>query len=75
MKIISYIATLLSRLMPEGMFHPLPGGIATFDDDSNKTLFSFHPDEIFLRASGSMGLTEEEAKSLRYCKDVNHLRS
>ena len=75
MKIISAIITEMPRPMPEGMFDPMPEVVATFEDGSTKTLFSFYPDEVSFEASGFIGLTEEEAHSLFQQKDTAHLRS
>lgn len=71
MKIISAIITP----MPQGMFDPMPEVIATFEDGSTKTLFSFYPDEISFRAEAFVGLTEEEAYDLFQRKDRAYLRS
>ncbi len=75
MKITSTIITPMPRPMPEGMFDPMPEVIATFEDGTTKTLFSFYPDEITFHASEFIGLTEEEAKALRHRKDVAFLKS
>lgn len=75
MKIVSAIITQMPRPMPLGMFDPMPEVIATFEDGSSKSLFSFYPDEISFRASEFIGLTEAEAKSLFHRKDVSFLKS
>ena len=75
MKIISAIITPMPRPMPHGMFDPMPEVIATFEDGSSKSLFSFYPDEISFRASEFIGLTEDEAGSLFHRKDVSFLQS
>jgi len=62
MKITSAIITLMPRPMPEGMFDPMPEVVATFEDGSTKSLFSFYPDEVSFQASEFAGLTEEEAR-------------
>jgi hypothetical protein len=64
MKITSVIINPLPRPMPEGMFDPMPEVIATFENGSTKSLFTFYPDEISFRESEFAGLTEEEAQSL-----------
>jgi hypothetical protein len=61
--------------MPEGMFDPLPEVIATFEDGSSKSLFTFYPDEISFQESEFVGLTEEEAHRLFQQKDTDHLCS
>ena len=75
MKITSTIITPMPRPMPQGMFDPMPEVVATFEDGSSKTLFSFYPDELSFRASEFIGLTEAEALSLRHRKDVAYLQS
>ena len=75
MKITSAIITPMPRPMPEGMFDAMPEVVATFEDGTTKTLFSFYPDEITFRASEFIGLTEEEANALRQRKDVAFLKS
>ena len=75
MKIKSVIITPMPRPMPEGMFDPMPEVVATFEDGSTKSLFSFYPDEVSFRASEFEGLTEEEAHSLYQRKDTAYLRS
>ena len=75
MKITSAIITPMPRPMPDGMFDPMPEVIATFEDGSTKTLFSFYPDEISFQASEFIGLTEAEARSLFHRKDVSYLKS
>ena len=75
MKITEAEITPMPRPMPEGMFDPMPQVIATFEDGSTETLFSFYPDEISFRAEEFIGLTREEAHALRHGKDVAYLRS
>jgi hypothetical protein len=75
MKIKSVIITPMPRPMPEGMFDPMPEVVATFEDSSTKSLFSFFPDEVSFRPSEFTGLTEEEAHSLFQRKDTTYLRS
>jgi hypothetical protein len=75
MKITSATITPMPRPMPEGMFDPLPSIIATFEDGTTKTLFTYYPDEISFHPSDFTGLTEAEVQSLRQQKDVAFLRS
>ena len=75
MKITSAIITAMPRPMPLGMFDPMPEVVATFEDGSSKTLFSYYPDEISFRASEFIGLTEAEAMDLRHRKDVAYIQS
>jgi len=75
MKIKSVTITAMPRPMPLGMFDPMPEVIATFEDGSTKTLFSFYPDEVSFLEREFIGLTEEEAHSLFQQKDTAYLRS
>jgi hypothetical protein len=75
MKIKSVTITPMPRPLPQGMFDPMPEVIATFEDGSTKTLFSFYPDEVSFRESEFIGLTEEEAHRLYQKKDTAYLRS
>ena len=75
MKITSAIITPMPRPMPLGMFDPMPEVIATFEDGTTKTLYSFYPDEISFQPSEFIGLTEAEAMALRHRKDVAFLKS
>ena len=75
MKITSVIITRMPRPMPEGMFDPMPEVVATFEDGSTKSLFSFFPDEVSFQPPEFTGLTEEEAHSLFQRKDTTYLRS
>jgi len=74
-KITNVTITPMPRPMPKGMFDPMPEVIATFEDGSSKSLFTFYPDEISFQESEFVGLTEEEARSLLQKKDSDHLRS
>ena len=75
MKITSVTITAMPRPMPQGMFDPMPEVIATLEDGTTKSLFSFFPDEVSFRVSEFVGLTEEEAHSLFQKKDTAYLRS
>ena len=71
MKIISAFITPMPRPMPHGMFDPMPEVIATFENGSTKSLFSFYPDEVSFRASEFIGLTEEEAREVKAERGVS----
>lgn len=75
MKIKKITINPMPRSMPEGTFDPMPECIATFEDGSTKTLFSFYPDEISFKESEFTGLTEEDAHTLFQRKDRSYLRS
>ena len=75
MKITNATITSMPRPMPQGMFDPMPEVIATFENGSTKSLFTFYPDEISFHESEFIGLTEEEAHSLFQQKDTAYLCS
>jgi hypothetical protein len=60
---------------PRSMFDPMPKVTVTFEDGTEKVLFSFYPDEIMFHEKDFVGLTEKEAKSLHHARDVAYLRS
>lgn len=53
----------------------LPKVHVTFEDGSEKDLFTFYPDEISFSEREFIGLTETEARKLRHDRDVSYLRS
>ena len=61
--------------MPKSLFDPMPIVTVTFEDGSRKDLFSYYPDEIQFTSKEFIGLTEEEAKHLKFQKDIQFLRS
>lgn len=71
MKIISAVITP----MPKSFCDPMPKVIATFDNGESKELFSYYPDEISFRPSEFIGLTEPEARNLKFKKDKSYLQS
>ena len=60
---------------PAGIFDRMPNITATFENGQVKELFSFYPDELSFTASEFVGFTEQEARALRFKKDVEYLRS
>jgi hypothetical protein len=61
--------------MPKSLFDKMPEILATFDDGSSKVLFSFFPDEISFTEGEFIGLTEAEARQLKFKKDQAYLKS
>lgn len=59
--------------MPKTWFDPMPKVIATFEDGSEKELFSYYPDEISFTEQEFIGKTEEEAHRLKFEKDKDYL--
>lgn len=63
------------RKMPKGMFDPMPKVNVKLSNGEEKELFEFYPDEIDFIESEFIGLTIEEAKNMKYHKDIEFLRS
>jgi len=61
--------------MPSDLFDPMPIVTVTFEDESEKELFSYYPDEITFSPDELLGLTEEEARALKVKKDRDYLQS
>lgn len=53
----------------------MPRVIATFEDGTTKELFEYYPDEISFTEKEFIGLTEDEARHLKFVKDKNYLQS
>jgi len=53
----------------------MPKVAVTYNDGKEETLFQFYPDELSFSESEFIGLTREQAMSLRHRKDVAYLRS
>lgn len=71
MKIVSCIITA----QPKGWLDPMPRVIATFEDGTTKELFEYYPDEISFTEKEFIGLTEDEARHLKFVKDKQYLQS
>lgn len=61
--------------MPRSFSDPMPQVFATFEDGTEKKLFEFYPDEISFTTNEFIGLTEEEAGTLKGKKDKKYLQS
>jgi hypothetical protein len=61
--------------MPVSFLDPMPKVVVTFDDGSKKLLFEFYPDEIRFTTDEFLGLTEEQARHLKFIKDKHYLQS
>lgn len=59
--------------MPGSLLDPMPKVIAEFNDGTIKELFSFYPDEIQFQPSEFVGLTEAQARHLKFVKDKAYL--
>lgn len=60
---------------PWDLYASMPEVKVKFDDGTEKTLFSFYPDELSFSPSEFIGLTEQQGHELFHCKDVAYLRS
>jgi len=61
--------------LPKKLFDPLPEVHVTLEDGNEQMLFDYYPDEISFSANEFVGLTVEQAKQLKFKKDVAYLRS
>ena len=60
---------------PTSFFDPMPKVYITLDNNTEEFLFEFYPDEISFNQEEFVGLTVEEAKSLKFKKDKAYLQS
>lgn len=63
------------RPFPEGIFDAMPSVKVQFDTGKEISLFEFYPDEISFTESEFIGLTEDEARKLKFNKDVAYLKN
>ena len=62
--------------MPASLFDPMPQVMVVLEGESQeKLLFEYYPDEISFSPNEFIGLTEAEAKRLKFKKDKNYLQS
>jgi hypothetical protein len=61
--------------MPKSFFDPMPKVFVTFENGQEEFLYEFYPDEIMFATNEFIGLTKEEAISLKTQKDLKYLRS
>lgn len=61
--------------MPKQLFDPMPKVYVTTEDGKEQFLFEYYPDELSFAPSEFVGLTVDEARSLKFKKDVAYLRS
>ena len=60
---------------PKSLFDPMPKVYITLENNIEDFLFEFYPDEISFSQEEFVGLTVEEAKSLKFKKDKAYLQS
>ena len=61
--------------MPKRFGDPMPVVYVTLEDGAEQRLFEYYPDELFFSPGEFVGLTIDEARSLKHKKDVAYLRS
>ena len=59
---------------PKSLFDPMPQVWVTYEDGEEEMLFDYYPDEISFSPGEFVGLTRDQAISLRHKKDVEYLR-
>lgn len=69
------IVTARITALPKKLGDPLPEIWVTLSDGTEKLLFSFYPDEISFTETELVGLTEEEARLLKFGRDRAFLQS
>jgi hypothetical protein len=60
---------------PKSFFDPMPAVKVTYTDGAEEKLFTFYPDELSFSEREFIGLTRDQAMSLRHRKDVAYLQS
>lgn len=60
---------------PQQLFDPMPKVYVTLENGEEQFLFEYYPDELFFSPNEFVGLTIDEARSLKHKKDVAYLRS
>lgn len=71
----SKIISVKIGLMPINLFDPMPNVHAFFDDKTDEVLFQYYVDEISFTENEFIGLTREQAMSLKSKKDIAYLKS
>lgn len=66
-----------ARITPQplALFDPLPEVYVTLESGKEARLFAYYPDEISFEPAEFVGLTLEQAVTLKYHKDLAYLRS
>lgn len=61
--------------MPKRIFDPMPQVFVTTEDGNEQYLFEYYPDEIAFSPMEFVGLTLDEARTLKGKKDRQYLRT
>jgi hypothetical protein len=74
---MSTIKAATITAMPKSFMDSMPRVLVTTEEQTepNEFLFEYYPDEISFNPSEFLGLTIEEARSLKGKKDRQYLRS
>jgi hypothetical protein len=73
--IVARIVKVRITELPKKLGDPLPEIWITLSDGVEKLLFRYYPDEISFTERELVGLTEEEAKLLKFGRDRAFLQS
>lgn len=63
------------RPMPQGMMEQMPSVYVQMSNGESVQLFEFYPDEISFTESEFIGLTLDEARRLKYERDLEYIKS
>lgn len=61
--------------LPKKLGDPLPEVWIRLSDGTEKKLFQYYPDEISFTDSELIGLTEEQARALKFGRDRSYIQS
>lgn len=61
--------------MPKTIFGPMPKVYVTVEGEKEQFLFEYYPDEISFSHHEFIGLTVDEARTLKFNKDLQYLKS
>lgn len=61
--------------LPKQLGDPLPEVWVTLADGTEKMLFTYYPDEISFTESDFIGLTDDEARTLKFGRDRSYLQT
>jgi hypothetical protein len=59
---------------PRSLFDPMPVVYVTTEDGAEQRLFDYFPDEISFKPEDFIGLTVDEARSLKFQRDLKYLK-
>lgn len=74
LKIVSARITKMPRPMPDGMFDAMPEVHVTLPSGKEHYLFTYYPDELSFEPNEFVGLTLDEARGLKFKKDVQYIQ-